>query len=165
MAMQKSTLAKVGITAAVALVAVAFFVKSGMSDSSSYKLVDQLVASDMSKWGGKELQVHGWVQAGTIVEKIVNQETIRTFVLQNKGKKIRVFHKGPIPDTFKDQSEVVAKGHLFPAAERKDMAASLGVPLESDLTHVVEAHDLMAKCPSKYEGANINKDLKDSKFE
>lgn len=165
MAMQKSTLAKVGLTAAVALVAVAFFVRSGLSDSSNYKMVDQLMAGDLSKWGDKQLQVHGWVQAGTIKEKIVNQETYRTFVLQNKGKKIRVFSKGPVPDTFKDQSEVVAKGMLLPAAERKELATSLGAPLESDLSHVLEAHELMAKCPSKYEGANINKDLKDSKFE
>ena len=165
MAIQKSTLAKAGLTAAVALVAVAFFVRSGLSDSSNYKMVDQLLAGDLSKWGDKQLQVHGWVLAGSIKEKVVNQETYRTFLLHKGGKKIRVFNKGPVPDTFKDQSEVVAKGMLMPAAQRKDLAAQLDVPLESDVDYVVEATELMAKCPSKYEGANINKDLKDSKFE
>ena len=165
MSMEKSTLAKIGITAAVALVAVAFFVRSGLSDSSNYRMVDELMAGDLSKWGDKQLQVHGWVLAGSIKEKVVGQETYRTFVLHKGGKKIRVFNKGPVPDTFKDQSEVVAKGMLLPATDRKDIAASLGVPLEADLAYVVEATELMAKCPSKYEGANINKNLKDSKFE
>ena len=165
MAMQKSTLTKVGLTAAVALIAVAFFVRSGLSDSSNYKMVDQLLAGDLSKWGDKQLQVHGLVLAGSIKEKVVNQETYRTFLLHKGGKKIRVFNKGPVPDTFKDQSEVVAKGMLIPAATRKDLATQLDVPLEQDAEFVVEATDLMAKCPSKYEGANINKDLKDSKFE
>jgi cytochrome c-type biogenesis protein CcmE len=54
-----------------------------------------------------------------------------------------VHHTGPKPDTFKDQSEVVATGVL----------SRQGTEL------VVDASELSAKCPSKYEGSQTNKKL------
>ena len=154
--MNKSTLGKIVLTAAVAVGGVGFLVKSSVSSAQHYKMVDDLLASDLTSWTGKELKVHGWVESGSIHESIVNQETHRTFLLQKGGKKIRVFSEGPKPDTFKDQSEVVATGHLVPAAERAKLAESLGVAIESDMPFVVDSSELMAKCPSKYDGAQIN---------
>ena len=91
----------------------------------------------------------------------------RTFVLQKGGKKIRVFSTGPKPDTFKDQSEVVATGRLVPAKDLaaladalcKDKPTGLGCPVRVDAeqTWVVDSTELMAKCPSKYDGATSNK--------
>jgi cytochrome c-type biogenesis protein CcmE len=75
-----------------------------------------------------------------------------------------VFNSGPKPDTFKDQSEVVATGRVLTVAEGKPLADALGMTIEADATHIVEAHSLQAKCPSKYEGASINKNL-DPNFE
>jgi cytochrome c-type biogenesis protein CcmE len=158
--MQKSTLAKIALTAAVAVAGVGFFVKSTMGHTTHYKMVDDLMAGDLGQWKDKEIKVHGWVLAGSIKQQVVNQETHRTFVLQKGGKKIRVFSAGPVPDTFKDQSEVVATGEIVAAATQSELAKSLGVILEADLSHVVVARDLQAKCPSKYEGATANKDLK-----
>ena len=157
--MQNSTLAKIAITAAVAVAGVGFFVKSTLGHTQHYKMVDELMAGDLSQWKGKELKVHGWVVAGSIRELVVDQKTQRSFVLQKDGKKIRVFSFGPKPDTFKDQSEVVASGYLIPASEKGELAKSLGVPLEADLAYVVDATKLDAKCPSKYDGARANKDL------
>ena len=154
--MNKSTLGKIVLTAVVAVGGVGFLVKSSVGSAQHYKMVDDLLASDLPSWKGKELKVHGWVEAGSIHESIVNQETHRTFLLQKGGKKIRVFSAGPKPDTFKDQSEVVATGHLVPAAERKQLAESLGVAIESDMPYVVDSSELMAKCPSKYDGARVN---------
>jgi len=154
--MNKSTLGKIVLTAAVAVGGVGFLVKSSVSSAQHYKMVDDLLASDLTSWTGKELKVHGWVESGSIHESIVNQETHRTFLLQKGGKKIRVFSEGPKPDTFKDQSEVVATGHLVPAADRKKLAESLGVAIESDMPFVVDSSELMAKCPSKYDGARVN---------
>ena len=154
--MNKSTLGKIALTAVVAVGGVGFLVKSSVSSAQHYKMVDDLLATDMSQWSGKELKVHGWVESGSIHESVVNQETHRTFLLQKSGKKIRVFSSGPKPDTFKDQSEVVATGHLVAAADKKQPAAELGVALESDMPYVVDATELMAKCPSKYDGARIN---------
>jgi len=160
MAMQNSTVIKIVLTAAVAVGGVVFFVKSTLGNTQEYMMVDELMAADLSRLDGKELKVHGWVLAGSIKEKVVNQQTIRTFVLQKEGKKIRIFSKGPKPDTFKDQSEVVATGRLIPAAKAKDWAAQLDTVIESDVAYVVDATDLQAKCPSKYDGAQVNKNLK-----
>ena len=154
--MNKNTLGKIALTAVVAVGGVGFLVKSSVSSAQHYKMVDDLLASDLTSWKGKELKVHGWVESGSIHESIVNQETHRTFLLQREGKKIRVFNSGPKPDTFKDQSEVVATGHLVPAAQMKSLAESLGVSLESDIPYVVDSTELMAKCPSKYDGARVN---------
>jgi cytochrome c-type biogenesis protein CcmE len=157
--MQNSTLAKIALTAAVAVAGVGFFIKSTRAHSQHYKMVDDLMKEDLSQWKDRELKVHGWVLAGSIREQVVNQETQRSFVLEKGGKKIRVFSMGPKPDTFKDQSEVVATGRLVPATEKAQLAESLGVKLEGDLAYTFEAKELQAKCPSKYDGARANKDL------
>lgn len=159
--MQNSTIAKLALTGAVIVGGVAFFAKSASTNTQHYKMVDQLLATDLTQWKDKQLKVHGWVVAGTIKEQIINQETMRTFVLHKDGKKIRVFNKGPKPDTFKDQSEVVATGTIVPAADMRALAQSLNTQIESDMTYVVDATELMAKCPSKYEGAQANKNLDD----
>jgi cytochrome c-type biogenesis protein CcmE len=147
--MNRSTLGKIVLTAAVAVGGIAFVLRSSASAERYFK-VEELMAKELPEWTGKELKVHGIVEAGTIVEKIANQETQRTFVLQSKGKKIRVFSSGPKPDTFKDESEVVATGLVVPAAEMKATAEALQVAIESDMPYVVRASELMAKCPSKY---------------
>ena len=157
--MDKSTLGKVMLTAVVAVCGVGFLVKSSASSAQHYMMVHELMKTDLASWKDKELKVHGWVEAGSIKESVVNQETHRTFLLQREGKKIRVFSAGPKPDTFKDQSEVVATGHLVPAAQMKDLAASLGVTIESDMPYVEDSTELMAKCPSKYDGARVNQQL------
>ncbi|HEY6180511.1 MAG TPA: cytochrome c maturation protein CcmE [Kofleriaceae bacterium] len=154
--MNKSTLGKIVLTAAVAVGGVGFLVKSSVSSAQHYMMVHELMGTDLASWTGKELKVHGYVEAGSIHESVVAQETHRTFLLQREGKKIRVFNAGPKPDTFKDQSEVVATGHLVPAAQMKTVAESLGVAIESDMPYVVDSTELMAKCPSKYDGARVN---------
>jgi cytochrome c-type biogenesis protein CcmE len=156
--MDKSTLSKIILTAAVAIGGVGFLVKSSIGSAQHYMMVDDLLASDLGSWKDKELKVHGWVEGGSIVEGVVGQETDRTFLLQKGGKKVRVFSAGPKPDTFKDQSEVVATGHLVSTADPKvkERAARLKVVIESDMPYVVDSTELMAKCPSKYDGARIN---------
>jgi cytochrome c-type biogenesis protein CcmE len=109
-------------------------VYSSMAEADYYKHVDEVtVAPD--RWVDKNLKVHGFVEAGSIDENIVGQTTVRTFVLEYKGERIHVRHKGPKPDTFRDLAEVVAQGKL--------VAGPSGP--------VLEASELMAKCPSKYE--------------
>jgi cytochrome c-type biogenesis protein CcmE len=157
--MNKSTLGKIILTVAVAIGGVGFFVRSSFSSAQHYMMVDDLLASDQASWADKELKVHGWVEAGSIHESVVDQETHRTFILQKGGKKIRIFSVGPKPDTFKDQSEVVATGHLVPAAKMNEVSQRLGVSIESDMPFVVDSTELMAKCPSKYDGAASNKKL------
>jgi cytochrome c-type biogenesis protein CcmE len=154
--MKNNTLAKIALTVGVAIGGAGFLVYSSIDHAQHYQMVDELVSGDMGSWEGKELKVHGWVEAGTIVEKVVNQEMHRTFILQKDGKKVRVFSTGPKPDTFKDLSEVVATGHVVKSESMVALAKDMGVPLDSSQAYVVDSTELMAKCPSKYEGAGVN---------
>jgi cytochrome c-type biogenesis protein CcmE len=171
--MDKSMLTKILLTIAVVIGGGGFLVYSSVSHAQHYMMVDELVKTPFEQWNGKELKVHGFVEAGSIVESVVGQVEHRSFVLQKDGKKIRVFSQGPKPDTFKDQSEVVATGRLVKASDMQQLAnglcehpekAGTGCPIRADAeqAYIVDSTDLMAKCPSKYDGATSNK--LDTKF-
>ena len=97
-----------------------------------YKHVDE-VMNDPAPWHGKKLQLHGFVVEKSIMRKPGTLEYI--FQVQNKGRVVNARYTGIVPDTFKDNSEVVIKGHLGPDG------------------FAVEPGGVMAKCPSKYEAA------------
>ena len=151
-----STVLKIILTVAVLLGGAGFLVYSSLDHAQHYEMVDQLLATDLSSWEGKELKVHGFVEGGTIVEKVVNQEIHRSFILHVADKRIRVFSTGPKPDTFKDDSEVVATGQLMKRETFVALAKEMNLPLEVDMQWMVDSTELMAKCPSKYDGATVN---------
>jgi cytochrome c-type biogenesis protein CcmE len=171
--MKNGTAAKLVLTVAVVAGGAGFLVYSSTSHAQHYEMVDDLIAKGFDQYKDKQIKVHGFVEAGTIAKATVNQETRHMFVLQKNGKKIRVFVTGPTPDTFKDASEVVATGRLVNATDMQEAAdaicakpdtklpgectpgAKVAVNAEHDM--VVEATELMAKCPSKYKGADSNK--------
>ena len=97
-----------------------------------YKHVDEVMAAQQ-QWEGKRLQLHGFVVPGSIYIKPSTLEY--KFKVQNKGQTIDAWYTGVVPDTFKDDAEVVLKGRLSPDGFR------------------TEANGVMAKCPSKYEAA------------
>jgi cytochrome c-type biogenesis protein CcmE len=109
-------------------------VYSSLAEAEYFKHVNE-VTMDADHWLDKSLRIHGFVEPGSIEERIEGQATVRTFILEYQGERIKVAHTGPKPDTFRDLAEVVAKGKL--------VAASDGP--------VLEASELTAKCPSKYE--------------
>ena len=87
-----------------------------------YKHVDEVMA-DPAAWHGKKLQLHGFVVDKSIMRKPDTLEY--TFQVQNKGHVVNARYTGIVPDTFKDGSEVVLKGHLgarrvHRRAERRD---------------------------------------------
>ena len=98
-----------------------------------YKHVDEVLA-ETSAWQGKRLQLHGRVVKGSILRKPSGASFEYRFQVENNGRTIEARHTGLVPDTFKDESEVVLKGRLRP--EGFFQVAPDGV---------------MAKCPSKYE--------------
>ncbi len=165
--MTNATLAKILLTGVVAIGGGGFLVYSSVGQAQHYMQVDELTSGRLDQWKDNELKVHGHVLPGSIVEAIVGTDTARTFVLENNGKKVRVYSKGPKPDTFEDNSEVVALGRLIPAGERQSLADQLcansksktACPVHSDAEQamVVDASELSAKCPSRYEGAPTNK--------
>ena len=55
--MQKSTLAKIALTAVVAVAGVGFFVKSTLGHTTHYKMVDDLMTTgDLDQWKDKEIK-------------------------------------------------------------------------------------------------------------
>jgi cytochrome c-type biogenesis protein CcmE len=137
LAKQEAFYLKLGLTALVVLGGLGLLVYSSRAASHPYRMVDKLM-DEADAFVGVEMRIHGWVEPGSIVTSIENQQTTRRFILGKSGKRINVTHLGPAPDTFKDESEVVAKGMLH--ADGKG-------------GYNFQATELMAKCPSKYEGA------------
>jgi len=160
-----ATAVKVGLTAAVMLGGMAFLVYSSAAEAQHYKMVDELVGAGLESWEGKALKVHGWVATGTIVTSVVSQEMRRTFVLEKAGKRIRVFARGPMPDTFKDGAEVVASGRLVapgplqPMVDLMCAGSVAGCPVRTDAEQawVLDATEVSAKCASHYDGADANR--------
>ena len=98
-----------------------------------YKHVDEVLAN-VSQWQGKRLQLHGRVVKGSIRRKATRHSYEYRFRVENNGQAVDAHYAGTVPDTFKDEAEVVLKGRLQPPG------------------HFQVAPDgVMAKCPSKYE--------------
>jgi cytochrome c-type biogenesis protein CcmE len=124
---------KIGITITVLAAAFVGLLWSTLRDGTEYyKHVDE-VMTHPQQWEGKRLQLHGFVVPGSILEKRDSLEF--KFKVQNKGSVVNASYTGVVPDTFKDEAEVVLKGRL-----------------EADGFHT-EANGVMAKCPSKYDPA------------
>ena len=124
---------RVSASAAVILSALAWLMISTISQGAEYyKKVDEVMA-DPAAWQGKRLQVHGFV----LGEPMVKTSTLEyKFTLHSNGKVMEARYTGVVPDTFKADAEVVAKGQLG-----------------ADGILRVEHKGITAKCPSKYEAA------------
>ena len=131
---QKAT--KLGITGLVIALAFGGLFYSTLSEGTEYyKHVDEVLANP-AEWQGKRLQLHGFVQ-GQPLRKRDSLEY--RFDVQQNGKVIRAYYTGIVPDTFKQDAEVVLKGRLQP-----------------DGSFHVDEDGVMAKCPSKYEESKIS---------
>jgi cytochrome c-type biogenesis protein CcmE len=123
--------AKIGVTTLVLATVFGVLLYTTLGESMQYyKYVDEVVGSQ-ADWSGKKMQVHGYVVPGSIGKKRDALEY--RFDIQRNGKTLRAFYNGIVPDTFKDDSEVVLTGVLTKEG--------------------FVANDMTAKCPSKYEAA------------
>jgi cytochrome c-type biogenesis protein CcmE len=122
---------KIGVTAVVLALALGGLLWSTLSEGTEYyKRVDEVMANP-GQWEGKALRLHGFVVRDSIMRR--RDSLDYRFDIQNKGRTVRALYTGIVPDTFKDEAEVVLKGRLQP-----------------DGFHV-DPNGVMAKCPSKYE--------------
>ncbi len=137
--MRNSTVLKIVLTAALLLAGGGFLVYASLGDAQYYEFVD-VVAKEPAKWKGRDLKLHGYVVPGSIV----GTGTSWAFTLERNGEKVAIEFQGVKPDNLKDRSEVVAQGKLHTFDNGSILLRST---------------DLMAKCPSKYEGAKSNQDL------
>jgi cytochrome c-type biogenesis protein CcmE len=100
-------------------------------DTQYYKEVQEVMSSPQ-QWEGKALKLKGYVVPGSIMRARTDTLDWR-FKVQNKGSSVNAEYHGVVPDTFKDDAEVVLDGKLTPAG------------------FAVAPNGVMAKCPSKYE--------------
>jgi cytochrome c-type biogenesis protein CcmE len=120
---------KIGATATVLAVAFVALLWSSLREGTEYyKHVDE-VMSNRQAWEGKRLQLHGYVYD---VRRRPDSFDYR-FKVRNNGSVVDATYTGIVPDTFKDDAEVVLKGRL-----------------DGQGFHT-EPNGVMAKCPSKYE--------------
>jgi len=124
---------KIMATVVVLVGALGSLMYTSLAEGTEYfKHVDEVMA-EPDAWRGKKLQLHGFVVEKSIMRKPGTLEYI--FQVQHNGQVVNARYTGIVPDTFKDHSEVVIKGHLGPDG------------------FAVEPGGVMAKCPSKYEAA------------
>jgi cytochrome c-type biogenesis protein CcmE len=122
---------RIGLTSLALVLAFGGLLWSTLQDGTEYyKHVDE-VMTEPESWHGKRLQLHGFVVSDSIMRRRDSLEY--RFHIQNNGKVVPATYTGIVPDTFKDDAEVVLKGTL-----------------RADGFHV-EPNGVMAKCPSKYE--------------
>ena len=129
---------KIGLTVAVLVGAFTGLMYATLREGSEYyKHVDE-VLSEPARWEGKRMQVHGFVVPGSIKRRDFDY----SFQIQSKGQIMWASYTGIVPDTFKDDSEVVLKGKL------SDIVTHEGQTVRGFATN---PDGIMAKCPSKYE--------------
>lgn len=133
-----------GVLRLLLLLGLAGCPKVDLDAGEQYLMVDELLARDPSSLEGKALRVHGFVKAGSVTQRVIDQEMVRSFIVHQKGKELRVVFQGAVPDTFRDQAEVVIKGRLVKSSP---IAAKLNV---TDGL-ILEGTELNAKCPTNYD--------------
>jgi cytochrome c-type biogenesis protein CcmE len=135
---KKAKILKILVTLAVAVGGIGYVAAQSLKDVTYYKMVYE-VTPDPGPWMEKaQIKLHGYVKPGTIKTRVENQQTHRSFVLENKGEEVVVVHAGVVPDTFKDQAEVVAVGKLVRENGQLVLQAISG------------DGGISAKCPSRY---------------
>ncbi len=110
-----------------------------------FHTADQVLAQK-AELAGKNIRMGGHVQKGTIFQKKGSLEyqfdvlPVPAMIKypQYAQSTVTVRYQGVVPDTFKDDAEVIVTGSLGP-------------------DNVFVANDLLAKCPSKYEAEMKNK--------
>jgi cytochrome c-type biogenesis protein CcmE len=119
---------KIAVTVVVLAAALGGLMYTTLAQGTEYYIHVDEVMKDPAAWQGKRLQLHGYV---TDLRQRPDSLEYK-FQVKYNGKIIGARYTGVVPDTFKNDAEVVLKGQL-----RSDGFA-------------VEPNGVMAKCPSKY---------------
>lgn len=119
------------IGALVAVAAVAYIAMSSFDNEVYFLTVSEVVA-DIDAHDEREFRLKGHVVAGSH-ETLGDSLNHHRFELAEGGDTMVVYFQGPLPDTFSDDAEVIALGQLISDDE-------------------FEATEVVAKCPSRYEG-------------
>ena len=119
---------KIALTCVVLAAALGGLMYASLSEGTEYYIHVDEVMKDRAAWEGKRLQLHGFVSD---LRQRPNSLDYK-FAVGFNGKVMTATYTGVVPDTFKNDSEVVLKGKLH-----------------GDQFNV-DPNGVMAKCPSKY---------------
>jgi cytochrome c-type biogenesis protein CcmE len=119
---------KIAVTCVVLAGALGGLMYTTLAEGTEYYIHVDEVMKDQAAWRNKKLQLHGFV---TDLRQRPDSLDYKFHVRYN-GQVIEARYTGVVPDTFKNESEVVLKGQLHADG------------------FVVEPNGVMAKCPSKY---------------
>lgn len=107
----------------------AIVLTTNLPNSLQYYLTVDEFSQDTKKYDNQEIKLAGKVVPGSIVKSANNLDW--NFNVENNGKTMPVQYHGAMPDTFKDDAEVVVTGTY------KDPTFA--------------ANHVLAKCASRYE--------------
>jgi cytochrome c-type biogenesis protein CcmE len=124
----KSKALKIALTCVVLAAALGGLMYTTLAEGTEYYIHVDEVMNDPAAWQDKRLQLHGFVSD---LRQRPNSLDYK-FNVQFNGKVIGASYTGVVPDTFKNDSEVVLKGKLHGDG------------------FSVDPNGVMAKCPSKY---------------
>jgi cytochrome c-type biogenesis protein CcmE len=127
----RSKALKIALTCVVLVAALGGLMYTTLSEGTEYYIHVDEVMRNPASWEGKRLQLHGFVED---LRQRPNSLDYR-FNVRFNGKVITANYTGVVPDTFKNDSEVVLKGKLHGEG------------------FSVDPNGVMAKCPSKYNAA------------
>ncbi len=121
------------VVGALILGAISYLMFSGINDSMVYYYTVSEALEMEQELSNRGIRVSGYVQAGSI-KKENSQSKVEFLVFEKESDlTLPVIYQGIIPDTFKDNAEVLVEGMYRP---------------EEGMFY---ANVLLAKCPSKYE--------------
>lgn len=115
----------------VAVAAIAFLIFDGMQTETFFFDAD-VAAERSADLVGHNIRVRGTVEPGSVIARpgsIENQ-----FRISESGVSVTILFNRGLPDTFQEDSEIVAQGSF-------------------DEAGVFHASEVLVKCPSRYEGA------------
>ena len=118
----------VGVLVSAAVIGL--LVVDGLGSETYFFTVDEAVSQSKSLVG-QTIRVKGKVVDGSI--EGAKGDVGRTFSISEKGETIRISYDKAMPDTFKEDVQVVATGTIAESG-------------------TLEAEEILVKCPSRYEG-------------
>jgi cytochrome c-type biogenesis protein CcmE len=120
---------KIAVTCVVLAAALGGLMYTTLAEGTEYYIHVDEVMNDPSAWQGKRLQLHGYVADLRQRPDSLDYK----FQVKFNGKVITARYTGVVPDTFKNDAEVVLKGQLRPGgrvshrAERRDGEVSVEI--------------------------------------
>lgn len=127
------------IAGGLILGAISYLMFSGISETMVYYYTVPETLAKVEKIDGKGIRMSGYVFPGSISREPIKSRVRFLVCDDQRTERIPVIYEGIIPDTFKDEAEVVVEGVY---SSREDL---------------FRATVLLAKCPSKYEAEREKK--------